>query len=217
MALGKGGLCRVPTIRHSAKRVLNFFKKNSSLPSAFTGALGKDISKKKSLPSAVLGALGKVCSKTKSLPSARSGTLVKDFFFKNLLCRVPNSRHSAKKDVAEHRYVGQPMPSAVLLPRAWHSAKKSFAESLFLPSVRHSAKNSLSSAILCRVRHSAKKVFAECPIFDTRQSSLHLANALFPVVMSSLLFYFPFFCHKSRFLHTIDYESIAICFLKFSD
>ena len=25
MALGKGGLCRVPRIRHSAKRVLNFF------------------------------------------------------------------------------------------------------------------------------------------------------------------------------------------------
>ena len=92
---------------------------------------------------------------------------------KKNICRVPNSRHSAKKDMAEHRYVGQPMPSAVLLPRAWHSAKKSFAESLFLPS---------GSAILCRVRHSAKKVFAECPIFDTRQSSLHSANALFPVV-----------------------------------
>ena len=70
-----------------------------------------------------------------------------------------NSRHSAKKDVGEHRYAGQPMPSAVLLPGAWHSAKKSFAESLFcrvqffaecgtrqrrsLPSARflHSAKN----------------------------------------------------------------------------
>ena len=65
----------------------------------------------------------------KNLPSARSGTLGKEFFFKkNLLCRVPNSRHSAKKDVAEHRYAGQPMPSAALLPRDWHSAKKSFAE-----------------------------------------------------------------------------------------
>ena len=96
---------------------------------------------------------------------------------------MPNSKHSAKKDVAEHRYAGQPMPSAALLPRAGHSVKKSFAESIFLPSARHSAKNSLSSAFLCRVRHSAKKVFAECPIFDTRQSSLHSAKALFPVVM----------------------------------
>ena len=40
----------------------------------------------------------------------------------------------------------------------------------------------LPSAILCRVRHSAKKVFAECPIFDTRQSSLHSAKIPFPVV-----------------------------------
>ena len=94
-------------------------------------ALGKDISKKniESLPSAVSGALGKVFSKKKSLPSAKSGTLDKEFFLKkNHLCRVPNSRHSAKKDVAEHRYAGQPMPSAALLPRDWHSAKKSFAE-----------------------------------------------------------------------------------------
>ena len=104
-------------------------------------------------------------------------------FKKKLLCRVPNSRHSAKKDVAEHRYAGQPIPSVVLLPRAWHSTKKSFAESLFLSSARHSAKNSLPSAILCRVRHSAKKVFAECLIFDTRQSSLHSAKIPFPVVI----------------------------------
>ena len=112
---------------------------------------------------------------------------------------MPNSRHSAKKDVTEHRYAGQPMPSAALLPRVWHSAtehryagqpmpsaalllrvwhsaKKSFAECIFLPSVGHSAKN------LCRVQHSEKKVFAECPIFDTRQRILHLAKSLFPVV-----------------------------------
>ena len=108
-----------------------------------------------------------------SLPSAVSGALGKVFSKKNL-CRVPNNRHSAKKDVAEHRYAGQPMPSAALLPRAWHSAKKSFAECPFLP-----------SAILCRVRHSTKKVFVECPIFDTRQSSLYLAKALFPVVLAA--------------------------------
>ena len=84
---------------------------------------------------------------------------------------MPNSRHSAKKDVAEHRYAGHPMPSAALLPRVWHSAKKSFAECIFLP-----------SAIICRVQHSAKKVFAECPIFDTRQRILHSAKSLFPVV-----------------------------------
>ena len=74
--------------RHSTKRVLDFFKKISSLPSAFTGALGKDISKKNSLPSAVSGVLGKVFSKKKSLLSARSGTLGKEFFLKKTLCRV---------------------------------------------------------------------------------------------------------------------------------
>ena len=101
---------------------------------------------------------------------------------KTNLCRVPNSRRSAKKDVAEHRYVGQPMPSAAFLPRVWHSAKKSFAECSFLPSAWHSAKNSLPSVILYRVRHSAKKVFAECLIFNTRQRILHSVKYLFPVV-----------------------------------
>ena len=55
------------------------------MSSAFTGALGKDISKKNSLPSAVSGALGKVFSKKKSLPSARSGTLGKEFLKKKKL------------------------------------------------------------------------------------------------------------------------------------
>ena len=75
---------------------------------------------------------------------------------------MPNSRHSVKKDVAEHRYAGQPMPSAALLPRAWHSAKKSFAECPFLPKGPTLGKeffaeyNSLPSAALgkegiCRV------------------------------------------------------------------
>ena len=64
--------------------------------------------------------------------------------------------HSAKKDVAEHHYAGHPTPSAALLPRVWHSAKKSFAECSSLP--------------------------AECPIFDTRQSILHSAKIPFPVV-----------------------------------
>ena len=86
MALGKGGLCRVPRIRHSVKRVLNFFKKFPlcRVPSQGTrqrhlkkiqifaecraGATrqsiffqkNEDIFKKKSLSSAMPGALGKV-------------------------------------------------------------------------------------------------------------------------------------------------------------
>ena len=82
MALDKGVSLPSARIRHSAKRVLNFFKKNSSLPSASTGALGKEIIKKnKSLPSAVPGALGKVFFLKKIyLPSARSETLGKEFF-----------------------------------------------------------------------------------------------------------------------------------------
>ena len=92
MALAKGGLCRVPRIRHSAKRVLIFFKKFPLCRVPSQGHSAKTFKKNiESLPSAVSGALGKVFSK------------------KNL-CRVPNSRHSAKKDVAEHRYAGQPMP-----------------------------------------------------------------------------------------------------------
>ena len=134
MTLGKGGLCRVPRIRCSTKRFFEFVLEISSLPSAFTGALGKDISKK----------ILNLCRASCQRHSAK-------YFFKKNLCRMPNSRHSAKKDVAEHRYAGQPMPSAALLPRAWHSANKSFTECPFLPSARHSAKNSLSSAILCRV------------------------------------------------------------------
>ena len=175
MALGKGGLCRVPRIRHSAKRVLNFLKKIPLCRVPSQGHLAKTFRKKNYLPSAVSGALGKVFSKKKSLPSSRSGTLGKEIFFlkKNLLCRVPNSRHSAKKDVAEHHYAGHPIPSAAFLPRVWHSAKKSFAECIFLP-----------SAILCRVQHSAKKVFAECPIFDTQQRILHSAESLFSVVIA---------------------------------
>ena len=66
---------------------------------------------------------------------------------------------------------GQPMPSVDILPRVWHSAKKSFAECPCLP-----------SAILCRVQHSAKQVFAECSIFNTQQRILHSAKYLFLVV-----------------------------------
>ena len=130
----------------------SFFQKKSrnSLPSAWAGALGKVFFLKKKLCRVPdLGHSAKKFQKKKSLPSARSETLGKEFFLKKInLCRVPNIRHSAKKDVAEHRYAGQPMPSAALLPRVWHSAKKSFAECIF-----------------CRVQF-----FAECSVFDTRQN-----------------------------------------------
>ena len=139
MALGKGGLCRVPRIRHSAKRFFEFFLEISSLPSAFTGTLGKDISKK----------ILNLCRAPCQGHSAK-------YFQKKNLCRVPNSWHSAKMDVAEHRYTGQPMPSAALLPRAWHSAKKSFAECPALGKEIFAECNSLPSVALgkkdlCRV------------------------------------------------------------------
>ena len=86
------------------------------------------------------------------------------YFPKKNLCRVPNSRHTAKKDVAEHRYAGQPMSSAALLPRAWHSAKNSFVESLFFTECPAECNFSSSAALgkegLCRVPdflHSAKQ------------------------------------------------------------
>ena len=111
----KKNLCRVPSKGHSAKYFKN---KKNSLPSARSETLGKELKKKLNL--CRVPDLGHSAKKLKTK--------------KTNLCRVPNSRRSAKKDVAEHRYAGQPMPSAMLLPRAWHSAKKSFAESLFLPS-----------------------------------------------------------------------------------
>ena len=63
-------VCRVPRIRHSAKKVLNFFKKISSLPSAFIGALGKEISKKNLCRAPCQGHSAKYFLKKKSLPSA---------------------------------------------------------------------------------------------------------------------------------------------------
>ena len=41
---------------------------------------------------------------------------------------------------------------------------------------------------LCRVRHSANCLFAECPCFDTRQSSEHSAKSVSPVVHAGKLF-----------------------------
>jgi hypothetical protein len=58
-----------------------------------------------------------------------------------------------------------------------------FAERQALPSARHSTNSgfaeclSLPSAFLCRVRHSAKRGFG------TRQSILHSAKLLCPVVV----------------------------------
>ena len=115
----------------------------------FTAALGKDISKKKFFAKRRVRGIRQSIFQKKIFAECQIWD-TRQRNLKKIICRVPNSRHSAKKDMAEHRYVGQPMPSAERLPRAWHSAKKSFTESLFLP-----------SAILCRVRHSAKKVFAE--------------------------------------------------------
>ena len=98
-------------------------RQRGSLPSAKSKALGKegfDFFLKK-FPLCRVPAQGhsaKTFRKNNSLPSAVSGALGKVFFKKKNLCRVPNNRHSAKKDVTEHRYAGQPMPSAALLPRA---------------------------------------------------------------------------------------------------
>ena len=72
MALGKGGLCQVPRIRRSAKRFFEIFLEISSLPSAFTGALGKGISKK-IYAEGRIGALGKVASFAECLPDPTLG------------------------------------------------------------------------------------------------------------------------------------------------
>ena len=82
------GLCRVPRIRHSAKRVLNFFKKFPLCRVPSLGHSAKSFRKKKSLPSAVSGALGKVFSKKNLCRVPNLGHSAKNFYKKNFLCRV---------------------------------------------------------------------------------------------------------------------------------
>ena len=60
MALGKGGLCRVPRIRRSTKRILIFFRNFLFAECLHRGTRQRHFEKKISLPSAVSGAHGKV-------------------------------------------------------------------------------------------------------------------------------------------------------------
>ena len=54
MALGKGGLCRVPRIRHSAKKVMIFFRNFLFMPTVGSGHSKVD-SFVKCLPGPALG------------------------------------------------------------------------------------------------------------------------------------------------------------------
>jgi hypothetical protein len=99
MALGKGGLCRVPSQGHSAKLIqkqCNFF--NSSLcrvPNSF-GTRQRYFEKNiESLSSAVSGALGKVFSKKKIFAEClTAGTRQRrtwpNTVTRGSLCRVPS-------------------------------------------------------------------------------------------------------------------------------
>jgi hypothetical protein len=114
---------------------------------------------------------------------------------KGPLCRVPGPALGKEFFLKKNwrRWRARPS-SAIFLPsatlcRVLHSAKRAFAECRPLLSAGHSV--ALGKATLCRVldfaechpvRHSAKSGFAECPIFDTRQSWRHLANLRSPVV-----------------------------------
>ena len=99
----------MPSRVHSAKYFKN---KKFSLPSGRFETLGKEL--KKNLNLCRVPDQGHSAKKLKTK--------------KTNLCRVPNCRRSAKKAVTGRRFHGQPMPSVEILPRVWHSAKKSFAE-----------------------------------------------------------------------------------------
>ena len=77
----------MPSVKNKAlgKEGFEFFFKKFLFAECLHRALGKDIffKKNKSLPSAVSGALGKVFFLKKTLPSARSGTLGKEIPKKN--------------------------------------------------------------------------------------------------------------------------------------
>ena len=136
MALSKGGLCRVPRIRRSTKRIFfEFFQKFPLWRVPSQGHSAKVFQKKCNFfnsslcrVSKLLGTRQRHFKKILNLCRAPCQGHSAKYFPKKNLYRVPNSRHSAKKDVAEHRYAGQPMPSAALLPGARHSAKKAYAE-----------------------------------------------------------------------------------------
>ena len=125
MALSKGGHCRVPKIRRSAKRVLNYFLEISYLPSAFAGALGKGISKKSNFlipifaECRISGHSAKKFQKknwnfaerrvrgtrqsifrNKNFAECQIGDTRQRFFFKkNLLCRAPGQVTLGKEGV----------------------------------------------------------------------------------------------------------------------
>jgi hypothetical protein len=110
-----------------------------------------------------------------SLTSVRF--LALDKVIKKKLCRMPNNRHSAKGHRWGSPFVRSSLPSVNL---CWELGSR---QRLSLPSARHSVKRSLPSVLLCQEQRSAKSLFAECPIFNTRQSIRHSAKIRFPVVI----------------------------------
>jgi hypothetical protein len=117
----------------------------------------------------------------------------------SILCRVPTTRHSAKKPLCRVPAVGSRQRLTAVsfgtaadgpLPRApfaewWTLGKLVFAECCPVPSVEHSVKGFFAEILTLPSAALGKAFFAECPTKGTRQIIQHSAKPTIPVVVAS--------------------------------
>jgi hypothetical protein len=118
----------------------------------------------------------------------------------SLLCRVPNTRHSAKNLLCQVPVLGSrqrvtavsfrtaadgPLPSA-FFAECLTLDKHVFAECGPVPSVLHSVKRLVTESRTLPSAALGKALFAECPTKDTRQIVRHSAKPRIPVVIIDL-------------------------------
>jgi hypothetical protein len=117
-----------------------------------------------------------------------------------VLCRVPNSGHSAKKPLCRVPTVGSrqrltavsfgtaadgPLPSAPFA-KCFTLGKRVFAEWGPVPSVQHSVKRLIAESLTLPSAALGKAFFAECPTKGTRQRGRHSTKPQIPVVVVTM-------------------------------
>jgi hypothetical protein len=118
------------------------------------------------------------------------------------LCRVPNSRHSAKKTFCRAPTIGSrqrltavsfgtaadgPLPSS-LFAECLMLGKLVFAQWGPVPSVQHSVKRLFAESLTLPSAALGKAFFTECPTKGTRQRGRHSAKPRIPVVIKDRLY-----------------------------
>jgi hypothetical protein len=115
---------------------------------------------------------------------------------KNILCRVPNTWHSAKKTLCRVPTLGSRQRLTAVsfgtaadgpLPRATFAecftlGKLVFADWGPVPSVQHSVKRLVAESLALPSAALDKAFFAECPTKGTRQRGRHSTKPRIPVV-----------------------------------